>query len=185
MLDRFHEENLERRSIAPKKIADRDILARPARPRLIPLPRDSSCGITTYRDIRSVSGERAHGPPTNRDSGSYRDQSSEFPAFGCDCEHAGGGVVRRCESGVESQRRGSGTKDRQSERAMCRAICREFPGFVSTDRKSASYLRFPLVSECRLGPMARRNADCRCRCVVFQGVGYAPRGTYVRTRTDA
>ena len=73
----------------------------------------------------------------------------------------GGRIPRRGPAGTGGER---GEREREREREIERdewscAICEEFPEFISTDRKSASYLRFPL--DFRVSSGANGTAKCR------------------------
>lgn len=111
---------------------------------------------------------------------SYRDQSLSFQHSDVTANGWKRGCVRDREEESEAESWAawwSGAKGKIG-RVVLRDL-QEFPEFIWRTGSRLSYLRFPLGFRVSLGPMARRNADCRCRCMVSRGAGYAPRRAYI------
>lgn len=126
-----------------------------------------SLRIATYRDLLGFSRkEEKHVGSTNRDSAviaTNRRVSSIRMWL-----RAGKGGMR---GGVQIRRSNPATEtsgNREYERGPAR-FAGSFPYSFPRTGSRYSICAFHWVSEYRLGPMARRNADCRWGCVVFQG----------------
>jgi len=164
------------------------------------IPCKISLRMATYWDpLHFLRKEEKHGTgTTNRDSAvitTNRRVSSirmwlRTGGGGVD----GGRIPRRGPAGTGGERR-----EREREREIERErngparFARSFPNSFLQTGSRRRICAFHWISECRLGPMAQRNADCRCRCVVFQGGRlrpaqrvriYASGRVVVRTKRD-
>lgn len=142
-----------------------------------PFYRETSLRAATYRETRSVFRERRKSARRPIATRQLSRPIVEFPAFGCDCEQVEASDARGTVAGWEVNRwwcRYTGS--------VLRAICRSFPYSFPRTGSRRRICAFHWVSECRLGPMAWRNADCRRGCVVFQRGRLRP-ASRVRTRS--
>lgn len=72
---------------------------------------------------------------------------------------------RGCESWRSDRRKTDGENEK---RGAARRFAESFLDLFLRTGSRCSICALHWISECRLGPMARRNADCRWRCVVFR-----------------